>query len=1082
MWAKEDMWGLLRAMLLHPQRLPLVCIIDALDECAKDSNGWLLDHLAGLQQETDFPFTLVISSQCSEDDIAGHVLSERFEFVVIDMDSKEEIRSDADKVVPSLVSNIIRETPALAGLEDYLSDELQLLMNQPAATLLTAKTWLGRLAHPQIGWTLASLSISEQIRLSDNGVDCLYETVLRQVSADNQLWAGKALSWISHSYRPLKIDEICIAISIDRKATDMFTAFEDRIGPLDMIHDLTSVLGPLVRIDRDEIHLVHRSLKKFLIDEKTKTKDEWYSFEYTAAHAEISDTCLAYLSYLLKKDILQILRDRDPSQMFEENIELHTLIPFDSRRLGLLLYASEYWPKHYQQSAKVTCSPSAFTQVLEFLRGNEASTWYHINRLLEGCISDKDTFSPLVVAAKLGLPNVIGEFLKEAEPGGCDYETALNLAAINGQEEVVEELLKTAKFSKELELQFSTALMESSRMGHISVVKRLLFAADQRSISNENLGLGVALSVSAGNGHTDIVNLLLDKGVPVNYIHNNLTPLQHAAKNGREQVVLVLLKSPGISISGGTIIQKSPMHLAAQNGYLAIVGLLLEAGYSPAIAEGSDGSVADNDGEESEDNEGSEDSQENEDNEDIEDIEDKEYSEGNEDDNSEVSDDSNDSNNSNGGRNITSPLHLAAGYGHLKVVNRILDVNTKLATIKDGLGMNALHWAARSGHLHVVKRLMELGVSVDETDNEGMQPLHYAAEGGHTQVVRALLDREADPTELGGYFSLTAPIHIASRGGHVDVITALVERGASIDQKSSNGYAAIHAAYAHPTAVRRLIDLGANVNALSVLGSSPLMWAAQAGSVEVVKLLLAAGAIVQTPNKNNSTALHRAAQSDSWGTVETLLSSGASPFARRSPSGVTPIDIAVMTGHEGIARNMVNWIVDNAYWRDPFRMVVDTCTEETIELWLNHRPQDKNTTSSLGTPALLRFAARGISQHVNSLLASEIGKRVCDAKGRVAIDVALHPEVRRLLDPHAYGKNTTKDTTGAAKNSPEGFQGEGSVGNGPSEEGCTMLNGDRPQYNNASYTIRCGVCNENPIEGFFYRNAPVHLLHTAISS
>ena len=60
-------------------------------------------------------------------------------------------------------------------------------------------------------------------------------------------------------------------------------------------------------------------------------------------------------------------------------------------------------------------------------------------------------------------------------------------------------------------------------------------------------------------------------------------------------------------------------------------------------------------------------------------------------------------------------------------------------------GLRPIHVAAMNGHVRCLQRLLELGVDRDVRDNEeGMTPLHLAAHAGRVECVNALLDAGAD--------------------------------------------------------------------------------------------------------------------------------------------------------------------------------------------------------------------------------------------------------------------------------------------------------------------------------------------------
>ena len=84
--------------------------------------------------------------------------------------------------------------------------------------------------------------------------------------------------------------------------------------------------------------------------------------------------------------------------------------------------------------------------------------------------------------------------------------------------------------------------------------------------------------------------------------------------------------------------------------------------------------------------------------------------------------------------------------------------------------------------------------------------------------------------------------------------------------------------------VRRLLAAGSDVNApdttdANVLGETPLMVAASTGNTAVIRLLLEAGADMETASPGDWSPLARAAASASSAAVILLLQHGASPRA-----------------------------------------------------------------------------------------------------------------------------------------------------------------------------------------------------------
>jgi ankyrin repeat protein len=106
-------------------------------------------------------------------------------------------------------------------------------------------------------------------------------------------------------------------------------------------------------------------------------------------------------------------------------------------------------------------------------------------------------------------------------------------------------------------------------------------------------------------------------------------------------------------------------------------------------------------------------------------------------------------------------------------------------------------------------------------------------------------------------------------------------------------------------ATRALLATAADVNARSRNAFSvlPLHSAVAGNHDEVVAVLLAAGADVNTPQRHRFTPLHGAAQNGAAVTVERLLAAGADPMATND-DGSTAADLAAAAGHEELAERL----------------------------------------------------------------------------------------------------------------------------------------------------------------------------------
>ena len=83
-------------------------------------------------------------------------------------------------------------------------------------------------------------------------------------------------------------------------------------------------------------------------------------------------------------------------------------------------------------------------------------------------------------------------------------------------------------------------------------------------------------------------------------------------------------------------------------------------------------------------------------------------------------------------------LQIAADYGDLMIVRRLLQVPHIKKNVQNYEGQSALHFAAINGYLDVVTELLVHGVRADLVDNHKKTAQDYAIENGHDAVASVL--------------------------------------------------------------------------------------------------------------------------------------------------------------------------------------------------------------------------------------------------------------------------------------------------------------------------------------------------------
>ena len=211
------------------------------------------------------------------------------------------------------------------------------------------------------------------------------------------------------------------------------------------------------------------------------------------------------------------------------------------------------------------------------------------------------------------------------------------------------------------------------------------------------------------------------------------------------------------------------------------------------------------------------------------------------------------------------------------------------ANAKDPSGQTPLMLAAAFGSVEAVQLLVDGGADVKAVSNSGITALHWSA--GDVRKVRLLLDRGAD-VHASSQLGRTPLLVAASTNGTAETVGLLLERGAGVNAADSIGVTPLIAAASVDDAAvaKLLLAKGADVNAKAEIGQSAtaLMGAAYNGNVELVRLLLArhakldvasaerTGLVKNGPVQFGSvTALHMATSSGRAEVVKMLLDAGA---------------------------------------------------------------------------------------------------------------------------------------------------------------------------------------------------------------
>lgn len=316
-----------------------------------------------------------------------------------------------------------------------------------------------------------------------------------------------------------------------------------------------------------------------------------------------------------------------------------------------------------------------------------------------------------------------------------------------------------------------------------------------------------------------------------------------------------------------------------------------------------------------------------------------------------------------------TPLMLAACKGHLGVVRELLRQPSVVAAVDDvdGRSFTAAELAAAAGHCDVVMALRAAGASVcaPPTPGHPINAVLVAAGWAQPEVLQALLTgpqaatkAQLDQAAVGANLWVAVsdikremragdlPLHTAAQAGSPACVRLLLQAGVAVDAPTARGETALTIACrmgartketrdSYDAVIRRLLEGGANANAIGSTGKPLLHEAAWLGYGEAIRALITAGgATIHAQDARGVQPLGYAAGRGSREAVLALLELGAQPDGILPDGTVppyTPLHIAAECGYVGVTELLLK------HGADPRILSQDGRTAADVAELMGHR-------------------------------------------------------------------------------------------------------------------------------------------------
>jgi len=547
-----------------------------------------------------------------------------------------------------------------------------------------------------------------------------------------------------------------------------------------------------------------------------------------------------------------------------------------------------------------------------------------------------DGVTPLITASSMGHLEVVKFLLKEGADvnlGDKDGVTAFMEACVVGHNKVVDALLEAGAHVDTVAKSGVTALWLASSEGQLETIKKLLENGANAS-DTRNSGAS-ALMAAAMGGYVEVLRVLLQHGADAAATDDDgLTPLMSASENGTLSCVEVLVKDAKVDDVSAYINMfshtgYSALVIASAHGHKGVVEFLLE--------NGADVNAADV--------------------------------------NTKV-----------------TPLMYAAAGGHVDVVKVLLSHGADISILHNN-GGTALLEAATGGETEAMELLLQTGAAYDFVDLDGVTPLMAVASQGDPRAQDIVLDylrKDKNAQELTDHINMASysggtAVMFAAAGGHEDCTKQLIDLGADVN-------AIARATPDYMERLQKMIEDGSVENPDDhVNGVTALHVAAQGGHLEVVEMLIRAGANVNVVDDEKRTALILAVKANYGDVAIELVRAGADPKT-------------VYVDDDGETHNML----------------MDAITVENKEfaLMLIEKGADLHYKDERGVSTLLQASHRGLLEVAEALVAKNTKDDFVDGLSKdgmsplIAASSEGHLEVAKLLIEKGGADVNAKDRDG----------------------------------------------------------------------
>jgi ankyrin repeat protein len=786
-WNVETLKTLLEQAIQSLGDSPVVCFIDALDECEEEQVRDMIqffEHIGDLAVSNGIRFQVCFSSR-------------HYPYITI--------RHGLELVLEGQEGHS-------QDITHYVETELKIGKSKTAQRV---RAELQQKASGIFMWVVLVVGILN--KESDRGQVHTLQRKLREIPGDlhelfrdiltrdthNKDGLVLCIQWVLFAKQPLSPEQLYHAIlsGVDLEAV---TEWDHEEITKDVIKrfilDSSKGLAEATVSKEQRVQFIHESVRDFLLKENGLGKiwPEFGSNFQGQSHERLKQCCLNYISIDVATPLQ--LPDKLPKAFSPQAANLRKsatqTFPFLEYAVRNVLYHAD------------TAEGRGISQA-DFLDSFPLPRWVKLDNVFEKHEVRRHTerISLLYLLAELDMASLMGVLGSasrcmdvEAERYGCP----LFAAAATSSEKALEVCLASIEVRR----------ADSSPIAAVGE-QRPQRKSDQRAARRDFVySKAKDLLLSAAElGHDGVIALLIKSGrfKIDSKDSRDRTVLWWASRNGCETSARLLLTVDPAMVDSKDKDGKTPLLVAAEQGHREVVEVLLEMNSDVNAQSGQYGNAL------------------------------QAVSAGGHKEVATLLLDKGADVNAQGGQ-YGNALYTASDKGHKEIATLLLDKGADV-NAQGGYYGNALQAALAKGHKEVATLLLDKGADVNAQGGQYGNALQAASACGYKEIMMLLLDKGADVNAQGGQYGNA--LQAASFRGHKEVATLLLDKGANVNVQGGQYGNALYAASirGHKEVATLLLDKGADVNAQGGQYSNTLQAALAYGYKEIVALLQKHGAL-----------------------------------------------------------------------------------------------------------------------------------------------------------------------------------------------------------------------------------------------